>query len=224
MLHHAADVIRHADLDRRGPVQPRFLFGDGDALFQDGGIVRADLAADAILQRRDDLAARRVVFGIGREDEQQIERQADRVALNLDVAFLHDVEESHLDLAGEIGQFVDGENAAIGARQQAVVHGQLVGDVLPAAGGLDRIDIADHVGDRDVRRGQLFHVAVVAVEPGDRRVARFRGHQVAAAAADRRVRIVVNLAAGDVRRPFVEQAGELADETRLGLPAQVRAE
>ena len=182
--------------------------------------MRADLAADAVFERRDDLAARRVVFRVGGEDEQQVERQADRVALNLHVAFLHDVEESDLDLAGEIGQFVDGENAAIGARQQAVVDGEFVGDVLAAAGRLDGVDIADHVGDGDVRRGQLLHVAVVAVEPGDGRVARFRLHQIAAAAADRRVRVVVNLAAGEVRRPFVEQRGELANEAGLGLSAQ----
>ncbi len=40
--------------------------------------MRADFAADAILERRDDLAAGRVVFRIGGEDEQQIERQPDR--------------------------------------------------------------------------------------------------------------------------------------------------
>ena len=95
-------------------------------------IVRADLAADAVLQRRDDLAARRVVFRVRGEDQHQVERQAHRIALNLHVAFLHDVEQADLDLAGQIGQFVDGEDAAIGARQQAVVDGQLVGDVLAA--------------------------------------------------------------------------------------------
>jgi hypothetical protein len=98
--------------------------------------VRADLAADAVLQRRDDLAARRVVFRVGGEDQQHVERQAHRVALNLHVAFLHDVEQAHLDLAGQVGQFVDGEDAAVGARQQAVVHGQLVADVLPARAAL----------------------------------------------------------------------------------------
>ena len=88
--------------------------------------MRANFAADAVLERRDDLAARRVILGIGGEDEQHVERQANRVALNLDVAFLHDVEEADLNLAGEIGQFVDGEDAAIGAGQQAVVDGQFV--------------------------------------------------------------------------------------------------
>ena len=190
----------------------------------DGGIVGADLAADAVLERRDDLAARGVVFRIGGEDEQQVERQADRVALNLHVAFLHDVEQADLDLAGEIGQFVDGEDAAIGARQQAVVHGQLVGDVLPAARGLDGVDIADHVGDGDVRRGELLHVALR--RDAARRSGASLGSaatQVAAAAADGRVRVVVNLAAGDVRRPFVEQGGEQANEAASWPARAVRA-
>ena len=88
--------------------------------------MRADLAADAVLQRRDDLAARGVVFRIRGEDQQHVERQAHRIALNLHVAFLHDVEQADLNLAGQVGQFVDGEDAAVGARQQAVVHGQFV--------------------------------------------------------------------------------------------------
>ena len=91
--------------------------------------MRADLGADAVLERRDDLAARGVVLGVGREGHQHVERQADRVALDLDVAFLQDVEEADLDLAGEIGQLVDGEDAAVGPRQQAVVHRQLVGEL-----------------------------------------------------------------------------------------------
>ena len=90
-----------------------------------GRVVRADLRADAVLERRDDLAARGVVLGVGGERHQDVERQADRVALNLDVAFLQDVEQADLDLAGQVGQLVDGEDAAVGARQQAVVHRQL---------------------------------------------------------------------------------------------------
>ena len=96
-------------------------------------IVRHDLGADAILQRRDDLSARRVVFRIRRKHEHHIERQTHRITLNLHVAFLHDVEETDLNLAGEIGQLVDRKDAAIRARQQTVVNRQLVAtaDVRP---------------------------------------------------------------------------------------------
>ena len=184
------------------------------------GIVRADFAADAVLERRDDLAARGVVFRVGGEHQQQVERQADRIALNLHVAFLHDVEQPDLDLAGQVGQFVDGEDAAVGARQQAVVHGQFVGDVLPAARRLDRVDIADHVGDGDVGRGQLLDVAMIAVEPGDgglvallRRSGRGSGGRSAGTGC-RGSRSLRHRA--HTRRA----AGEHADEPRLGLPAQ----
>ena len=134
-----ADVDRHLD---RFPVlsaiEPRFLRGDLHRVLAVGRVVRADLRADAVLQRRDDLAARRVVFRVGGEHHQQVERQADGIALNLDVAFLKDVEQADLDLAGEVGQLVDAEDAAVGARQQPVVNRQLVGQLQPAARRLDR--------------------------------------------------------------------------------------
>ena len=154
----------------RGPFQPGFLRGDFEALLDGGGIMGADFAADAVFQRRDDLAARRVVFRIGGEDQHHVDRQAHGVAFNLDIAFLHDVEQADLNFAGEIRQFVDGEDAAVGARQQAVVHRELIADVLPAARGFDRVDIADHVGDGDIGRGQFFDVALFGSEIADGRV------------------------------------------------------
>ena len=122
-------------------------------------VVRSDLGADAILERRDDLAARGVVLGIGGEEHHHVERQPHRVALDLDVAFLQDVEQADLDLAGQVGQFVDREDAAIGARQQAEVHRQLAASCSPPLRRLDRIDVADHVGDGDVGRRELLDIA-----------------------------------------------------------------
>ena len=148
-------------------IEPRLLRGDVHRVLAGGRIVRADLRADAIFQRRDDLAARRVVLRIGREDHQQVERQADGIALNLDVAFLKDVEQADLNLAGEIGQLVDAEDAAVGARQQTVVNRELVGELQPAARRLDRIDVAEHVGNRHVRRGELLDIARLARQPRD---------------------------------------------------------
>ncbi len=55
--------------------QPGFLLGDADAFFQRAGIVRANLRANAVFERRNDLAARRVVFRVGGEDQRDIERQ-----------------------------------------------------------------------------------------------------------------------------------------------------
>ena len=74
-------------------------------------VVRADLGAEAVLQRRDDAAAVRVVLGVGRRDQHHVERQADLVAADLDVALLEHVEQADLDALGEVGQLVDGEDA-----------------------------------------------------------------------------------------------------------------
>ena len=66
--------------------------------------MRANLGANEILERRDDLAARRVVLGICREEHHDVEREPDREPFDLNVSFLEDVEESDLNLAGEIRQ------------------------------------------------------------------------------------------------------------------------
>ena len=153
-------------------VEPGFLRGDRHGVGPGNRIVRPDLGADAILERRDDLAAGGVVLRVRGERHQHVERKAHGVALYLDVAFLQDVEQADLDLAGEVRQLVDGEDAAVGPRQQPVVHRQLAGELQARLRRLDRIDVADHVGDRDVWRRQLFHVPRVARQPGDRRVRR----------------------------------------------------
>ena len=132
-------------------------------------VVGADLAAEAVLQRRDDAAAVRVVVGVGRRHEQHVEREADLVAAHLHVALLEHVEQADLDALGEVGQLVDGEDAAVGAGHQAVVERELVGQVA-TLGHLDRVDLTDEVGDRRVGGGQLLAVAVVAVDPVDRGV------------------------------------------------------
>ena len=132
-------------------------------------VVGADLDAEAILERRDDPSAVGVVLGVGRGDEHHVERQPDLVAADLDVALLEHVEHADLDSLGQVGQLVDGEDPAVGARHEAVVERQLVGQVA-ALGDLDRVDLADQVGDRGVGRGQLLAEASLAVHPVDRRV------------------------------------------------------
>ena len=51
-----------------------------------------------------------------------------REAADLQVALLEDVEEADLDARREVGQLVDGEDAAVGARDDAEVDDLLVGD------------------------------------------------------------------------------------------------
>ena len=158
---------RNGGIDTRSPGAAngrRLLLGDGDLGLDVERVVRADLRAEAILQRRDDAAAVRVVLGVGRGDEVDVERQPHLVAAHLHVALLEHVEQTDLDALGEVGQLVDGEDAAVGARHEAVVQRELVGEVA-ALGDLDRVDLADEVGDGRVGRRQLLAEARVAVRP-----------------------------------------------------------
>src|SRR6185436_12594074 len=177
-------------------------------------------AADAVLERRDDLAARRVILWVGGEAEHDIEGQTHRISFDLDVAFLHDVEQAHLHLAGEIRQFIQRENSTIRPRQHAVVHRQLVAEDVPAARGLDRVEVADDVGDSDVGRRQLLDVALFRIEPRNRGVVAGLVEEILSVLGDRCERIVIDLAAGDYRQRRIEQRGERAKNSGLRLSAQ----
>ncbi len=133
---------------------------------------------------------------------------------------MHDVEQADLNLAREVGELVDGENAAVGAGQKSVVDGQLTRDVVTAAGRFDGIDVADHVGDGDIGCGEFLHVAVIAREPRDGGFIALFGDQVAAAAADGMVGVVANFAARNERELVVQQVGQHTDDPRFCLPAK----
>ncbi len=208
------------NLARSFAVEIGFLHGNLDAFFHRRWIVRSNLRPDAILQRRNDLPARGVVFRVRAEHQRDIQRQPDGISLNLHVAFLHDVEESNLNLARQIGQLVNRKNSAIGARQQPIMHRELAGQFMPAARRLDGIDIADQVRDGDIRRGQLLHVAMLGREPGNRRGVSFFSNQFAAAPADRHIRVIVDLATRDVRHLRIKQTGQRPQNSALSLAAQ----
>ena len=174
------------------------LFADAER------VVGAHLRTEAILERCDDAAARRVVLGVGARDDEKVERQSHAVAANLHVLLFHDVEQTDLDALGQVRQLVDAEDAAVRARQQAVVDGQLVSEVA-AFRDLDRVDLADQVGDRDVGRGELFAIAAVAADPCDLDLVSILLDQVEAAAADRLVGMVVDFAPRDDRHGLVEE-------------------
>ena len=133
---------------------------------------------------------------------------------------MHDVEQSDLDLAGEVGEFVDGKNTAIGARQQAVVNGQFIGEVASATRSPDRVNVANNVRDGNVGSGEFFHVALVSWKPGDGRVVAFSGQAFAASAADGPQRVVINLASGDHWNFRVQKLHQATQDATFGLPAQ----
>ena len=67
------------------------------------------------------------------------------------------------------GSSLIGDDAAVAARDQAEVDGLRVAEAA-ALGHLDRVDVADQVGDAGVGGGQLLGVALAAVPPLDRQV------------------------------------------------------
>ena len=151
------------------PADVRLLVQQPDLVGQLERVVGAHLGAEAVLERGDDPAAVGVVLGVGAGHQQQVQRQPHPVAADLDVALLQHVEQRDLDPLGEVGQLVDAEDAAVGARHQAVVHGLRVAEGA-ALGDLDRVDVADEVADAGVRGGQLLAVPLAAVHPADRGV------------------------------------------------------
>ena len=214
--HDLGHVTRHFD------PEPFEVGGHGlldDDIHFGGGVERvvgADLGPEAVLQRRDDAPSAGVVLGVGRSDEEDVEREPDLVAADLDVPLLEHVQQADLDAFGQVRQLVDGEDAAVGARHEAVMERQLVREVAPL-GHLDRVDFADEVGDRGVRRGQLLPEALVAAHPLDRAFVALGGHELAAVAGDRVVGVVEHFRAGDDGEPFVQQVGQAPHDPGLGL-------
>ena len=104
------------------------------------------------------------------------------------------------------------------ARHQAVVDRLAVAEAA-ALGDLDRVDVADEVADGRVGRGELLAEALAAMTPAHRQQVAELAGEAAAAGADRRGRVVVDLAALDDGDPLVEQCGQRADEPGLALAA-----
>jgi hypothetical protein len=100
------------------------------------------------------------------------------------------------------------------------VNRQLVGEQMSAARRLDRVDVADQVGDRDIGRGELLDESVVPPDPRDRRVVACLVDDLASVLRDRCERVVIDLTAGDDRHRFVEQRRQRAQDARLRLAAQ----
>src|SRR5262249_37916136 len=140
-----------------------------------------------------------------------------RVALNLNVPFLHDVEQSDLNFPGKIGQFIDGEDAAVRTWQQAVMDAQLTADRMSSLCRLDRIDIPDDVGNGHVRCSQFFDIAFVPTPILDRCFVALFLNQIATAPAYRTEGIVVNLTTRNNGQHFIQEIGETSQNPAFGL-------
>ena len=116
---------RRHDHGRRalGHGEPMLLLADDRHLVVERPrVVRPDLRAEAVLERRDDPAPRRCSPPGWPRPRRTGPAAAGREAADLDVALLEHVEQADLDPLGEVGQLVDRDDAAVGARDQAVVQ------------------------------------------------------------------------------------------------------
>ncbi len=159
-----------------------------------------------------------VVLRVGGGDQEHVEGQAHLVAADLHVAFLEHVQEPHLDAFGEVGQFVDGEDAAIDPRHETEVDGQFIVEIA-ALGHLDRVDLADQVRNRDVGGGELFGVAFGTRQPGDGGVVAGFLDDGAAFRRDRIEGVFRYFGTLDDGYLVVEQVGEAAHHAGLRLAA-----
>ncbi len=181
-------------------------------------VVRADLGAEAVLERGDDPTAVGVVLRVRARHDERVQRQSQHVAADLDVALLHHVEHRDLDPLGEVGQLVDRDDPAVRPRDQPEVDRLGVTEAATFR-DLHRVDVADQVRDARVRGGQLLGVPLVAVPPRDAQVVAVLGDRGLGAVGDRLVGVLAQLGAGDHGRPLVEQADQGAQQSGLALAA-----
>src|SRR5579871_3237609 len=212
------DELRNAQRHPRFRRQRCLLLHHQDLVLQRLRIVSANLDVETILERRDDAPARGVVFRVSARAKYHIDRQTNLVALYLDILLFHQVEQTDLHLLGQIGQLIDGKDAAIDAGYQSVMNSFLICEVA-ALGNSDWIDLANQIRDRYIGRRKLLSVAMVAADPRDLQKIALLHLQTATALANRRRWIVVDLASFDRRHILIEEQRQRSDNARLGLAA-----
>ena len=97
---------------------------------------------------------------------------------------------------------------------------ELIGKIEPASGGTDGVEVADHVGDGHIWRRQFLDVAVFAMEPSERRLDALFRDELLARAADRGVRVVVDLTTGNDWDLVVEESGQASEHPCFSLAAE----
>ena len=137
LLDDLAHEVGHDDRELAVQLDAGFLLHDLDAQVALARVVRVDHRADAVLELRNDLAAAVVRGRVGREQDQHVDVELDRIAANLHVALFQNVEQADLHQLVQLGQLVHGEDAAVHARDQPEVQG-LFGRHAGAAGQLGR--------------------------------------------------------------------------------------
>src|SRR5690242_20781108 len=136
-----------------------------------------DLAFYPVFQGRYDGAPVRIVFRVSREYKQDIQRQPQPEAADLDIPFLQDIEQGNLDARLKVRQLVDYKNTPVAPGNDAEVNGPFIRVAQPQVSSLDRVYIPDEVRHRHIRRGQLLSISFVPVNPFQRSIFLLFGNQ-----------------------------------------------
>src|SRR6188472_4173924 len=98
-----------------------FLTDQSHFIGEVGEVIGTQLSAITVFQRRDDAAPVGVGLWVGSGDQEDIQRQPQRIAPYLDVARLQDIEQRNLNTFGQIGKLIETEYASVGTRHEPVV-------------------------------------------------------------------------------------------------------
>src|SRR6266699_2060318 len=93
---------------------------------------------------------------------------------------------------------------------------------MTTTSGFDGIDVADQVSDGDVRRCKFLDVAFFRREICDCGGFATLRDQIAAAAANGGIWVVMNLTAGDVGHVRIKQRSEAAENAAFGLSSKTQ--
>ena len=91
---------------------------------------------------------------------------------------------------------------------------------MPPFGMFDQVDFTNQVGNRDVRRRQLFVIAIIPSNPLDWRIISFLDNEIPGILRQRGERVIVDFAASNNRRPLVEKLRQHPQHLRLALTTQ----
>src|SRR4029434_7047065 len=100
--------------------QRGFLADQGHFIGEIGEVMGTQLSTETVFQRSDDAAPVGVVLWVGGGDEEDVQRQAQRIAAYLDIALLQDIEQRNLNAFDQVGQLIETEHASVGTRHELV--------------------------------------------------------------------------------------------------------
>src|SRR5260370_911759 len=102
------------------------LFLDIHLMLKSPRIMSTNLRTNTVFERRDDASTVGIIFRVGAGDNVYIQRQTNLIPTNLHITLFHNIQQTYLNTLCQVRQLVNTEDAAISARNQTVVDGQLI--------------------------------------------------------------------------------------------------